>query len=136
MTIAPSSLPPRLQNRRVLVVEDDFLIGDALTEVLEAQGAVVIGPIGWTFEALAVIGERAPGFDIAVLDVDLHGERSYPIADALISRGIPFVFTTGYNAEAVEPAYRNHIRYEKPLSGTALVAGLAAMIEACGQDPD
>ena len=133
MTDVPVS--PRLQNRRVLVVEDDFLIGDALTEVLEAQGAVVIGPIGWPVEALAMIRERAPQFDIAVLDVDLHGQRSYPIADALISLGIPFVFTTGYDAEAVEPAYQKHVRYEKPLSGTALVAGLAAMIEAGGREP-
>ena len=130
MTDAPPS--PRLQNRRVLVVEDDFLIGDALTEVLESQGAVVIGPIGWTVEALAVVQERAPRFDIAVLDVDLHGERSYPIADALVSRGIPFVFTTGYNADAVEPAYRAHRRYEKPLSGMALVAGLAAIMDDAG----
>ncbi len=130
MTGDPSMpCPPKLQNRRVLVVEDDFLIGDALTEVLESQGAVVIGPIGWTVEALAVVQERAPRFDIAVLDVDLHGERSYPIADALLSRGIPFVFTTGYNADAVEPAYRAHARYEKPLSGSALVAGLAAMMD-------
>ncbi len=130
MTDVAPRPPPCLQNSRVLVVEDDFLIGDALTEVLEAQGAVVVGPIGWTCEALDVVRELAPRFDIAVLDVDLHGERSYPIADTLLSRGIPFVFTTGYNAEAVEPAYRAHPRFEKPLSGSALVAGLAAIIEA------
>ena len=132
MTDPSPPLRPRLQNRRVLVVEDDFLIGDALTDVLESQGAVVIGPIGWTMEALAVVREGAPRFDIAVLDVDLHGERSYPIADVLLSRGIPFVFTTGYNADAVDPAYRAHARYEKPLSGTALVAGLAAMMDEDG----
>ena len=129
MTTA-SPHPQPLRNRRVLVVEDDFMIGDVLAEVLESQGAMVVGPIGRTGEALVAVQEQAPRLDVAVLDIDLHGERSYPVADALLSRGIPFVFTTGFNAEALAPAYRKHARLEKPLSGTALVAGLVAVLEA------
>ncbi|MGI4747456.1 MAG: response regulator [Janthinobacterium lividum] len=118
-----------MQNRRVLVVEDDFLIGDALSELLQSVGADVIGPIGWATEALAMASQPSLAIDIALLDVDLHGVRSYPIADALIDRAIPFVFTTGYHCDVVEVRYRDYPRYEKPLSGRALVATLASMLD-------
>jgi len=118
-----------LRNRRVLVVEDDFLIGDALSELLQGVGADVIGPIGWAAEALAMANQPNLAIDIALLDVDLHGVRSYPIADALIGRAIPFVFTTGYHCDIVEARYRGYPRYEKPLSGRALVATLASMLD-------
>lgn len=129
MAEAPFGSPGCLQNRRVLVVEDDFLIGDALSELLQDVGADVIGPIGWATEALAVASRPGLLIDIALLDVDLHGERSYPIADALIGRSIPFVFTTGYHCDIVEARYRSYPRCEKPLSGRALVATLASMLD-------
>ena len=119
----------RLQDRRVLVVEDDYLIGDALSEMLQSVGAEVVGPIGWAAEALAAVQEEGFAVDIALLDVDLHGERSYRIADALMARGVPFVFTTGYHGDVVEPSYRGYPRCEKPLSSRILVETLAAMLE-------
>lgn len=119
---------PSLRGRRVLLVEDDFLIGEALSDLLTEAGADVLGPVGWAGEALALV-ERGDGpIHVAVLDVDLHGQRSYPVADALMARGIPFVFTTGYNGKAVDPAYRDHPRHEKPVSGRVLLANLAAML--------
>ena len=117
------------------MVEDDFLIGETLVEALQDQGATVVGPIGWVAEALTAIRDPASRFDVAVLDVDLHGRRSYPIADALAARGIPFVFTTGYDAGAVEPAYREHARLEKPLSATALIARLAEILRRRPDNP-
>lgn len=121
--------PGCLLNRRVLVVEDDFLIGDALSDLLQQSGAEVIGPIGWIADALAMVQRPEVAIDIVLLDVDLHGERSYCIADALVSRAIPFVFTTGYHGDVVDARYRGYPRYEKPLSGRALVATLASMLE-------
>lgn len=129
MAEASIGSPGCLQNRRVLVVEDDFLIGDALSELLQGVGADVIGPVGWATEALAMAKRSDLAIDIALLDVDLHGERSYPIADVLIGRAIPFVFTTGYHCDVVEARYRDYPRYEKPLSGRALVATLASMLD-------
>ncbi|WP_419730585.1 response regulator [Lichenicola sp.] len=119
----------RLQDRRVLVVEDDYLIGDALSEMLQSVGAEVVGPIGWAAEALATVEEADFTVDIALLDVDLHGERSYRIADALMARGVPFVFTTGYHGDVVEAQYRGYPRCEKPLSGRILIETLATMLE-------
>lgn len=62
--------------------------------------------------ALAAIAERP--FDIAILDVNLEGELSYPVADELELRGIPFLFVTGYGAQAIPQKYRRHTILQKP----------------------
>ena len=113
-----------LQGRRILVVEDEFLVAQSLVDMLEAEGATVLGPLGWLDEAVVFLG-RDSAFDGTVLDVNLHGQSSYPIADALIERGVQFVFTTGYDAEALSEPYRVYPRCEKPLHEQALIAALA-----------
>ncbi|WP_205880241.1 response regulator [Lichenicoccus roseus] len=116
-----------LSGRRVLVVEDDFLIAEALCASLEFAGAVVVGPLGSVSDAIRLLRQDDPAIDIAVLDVDLHGEKSYAVADVLAERGVPFLFTTGYNVDAVDVAYRDYPRCEKPLSERALFAALQPM---------
>ncbi len=116
----------QLRGRRVLVVEDNFLIAGAVCDALEAIGAVSLGPIGQVDEALRFLAASRGGIDFAVLDVDLHGEKSYPIADALVARGLPFVFTTGYSADAVDAAYRDYPRCNKPFNERDLFAALLA----------
>ena len=97
----------------------------ALTELLESVGAAVLGPIGWPDEALSFIEENESAFDCVVLDVDLHGLPSYPVAEALARRGIHFVFTTGYDAKALHEDYRRYPRCEKPIQEQAILAALA-----------
>ena len=116
-----------LAGRRILVVEDDFLIAETLADVLLAAGAVVAGPVGTASEAQAVLAEAGLALDAAVLDIDLHGQKSYAVADAMIRRGIPFVLTTGYDANAVDAAYRHLPRCEKPVTSRAILAALAAL---------
>ena len=116
-----------LAGRRILVVEDDYLIAETLAEVLAAAGAVVAGPVGTADEAHAALAEQGSALDAAVLDIDLHGEKSYAVADAMIRRGIPFVLTTGYDANAVDPAYRHLPRCEKPVTGRAILATLLGL---------
>ena len=116
-----------LAGRRILVVEDDFLIAETLAEVLAAAGALVTGPVGTADEAQAVLAKPDPAVDAAVLDIDLHGQKSYALADAMIRRGIPFVLTTGYDASAVDAAYRHYPRCEKPVTRRAILAALAAL---------
>jgi DNA-binding LytR/AlgR family response regulator len=115
-----------LQGRRILVVEDDFLVGQTLLAMLEDAGAVVLGPIGWAHEALAFVANNQDQFDSAVLDINLHGEKSYPIADELVKLNVDFVFSTGYGANAVDPKYRNFKRCEKPFTLNMLVQALAS----------
>jgi CheY-like chemotaxis protein len=116
-----------LENRRILVVEDDFLVAQSLCAMLEEAGARVLGPIGWADEALAFVEREAGALDAAVLDVDLHGERSYAIADALTRQDVRFVFATGYGAEALDPAYQGYPRCEKPFEPTVLLNALCRL---------
>ncbi|TCM50798.1 CheY-like chemotaxis protein [Rhizobium sp. PP-F2F-G48] len=83
-----------LAGKRVLVVEDEMLVAMTLEDTLIDLGLVVVGVAMHLEEAL----ERASHerLDVAVLDINLNGERSYPVADMLQARGIPFIFASGY----------------------------------------
>jgi DNA-binding LytR/AlgR family response regulator len=99
--------------------------GLGITEQLEEAGAQVVGPIGWLDEALTFIKDNGAAFDGAVLDVSLHGKKSYPIADALAANGVYVVFSTGYGADAVDGDYRRYPRCEKPFTQDELITALA-----------
>ena len=114
-----------LAGRRILVVEDEFLVAEYLGEILRSAGAEVLGPVGRVSEALEFLRDEAGPLDAVVLDVNLHGQSSFPIADELIRRGVRFVFTTGYDGGAIEAAYRAYPRCEKPFREDALLAALA-----------
>lgn len=85
-----------LANRRILVVEDEFLIAAMLCDMLQDHAAVVIGPAATVHDALQLIQDHP--IDAAVLDMNLNGDWSDPVAEELKQRMIPFVFTTGYGA--------------------------------------
>jgi len=114
-----------LVGRRILVVEDELLVAEYLGEILHGAGALVLGPLGRVAETLAFLEEHKDGLDAVVLDVNLHGQSSFPIADVLIRRGIRFVFTTGYDGAAMDEAYRSYPRCEKPFREEALLAALS-----------
>ncbi|MTH64220.1 GAF domain-containing protein [Paracoccus sp. DK608] len=86
-----------LEGRRVLLVEDQVLIAMSLEAELTDHGMVVLGVAPSVKKALAMIEQDAP--DLAVLDLNLRHETSVPIAEALMARGIPFVFATGYGRD-------------------------------------
>lgn len=119
--------PGTLQGRVILLVEDEFLLAEVVSEALQEAGAVVIGPVGWVDEALALVARHNNTLFAAVLDINLHGTMSYPVADALMAYGIPVVFTTGYDADAIEVAYQGCPRCQKPLRAEALLSTLAAL---------
>jgi CheY-like chemotaxis protein len=114
-----------LKGCRLLVVEDEYLVAADLTASLESLGAEVIGPAASVEEALSLLDTNGGRLDGAVLDINLQNERVYPVADVLTARGIPFVFTTGYDAAAVPTAYAWAPRCEKPVDKTQLVRWLS-----------
>src|SRR5471032_1103864 len=92
-----------LSGRRILVVEDEVMVAWALEDMLTGLGCAVVGPAARVKQALAMISAGA--IDAAVLDVNLNGEKSYPVADALAVLGVPFVFSTGYNKNNLQGGY-------------------------------
>ena len=85
--------PISLVDRRVLVVEDEYLIAMEMAHCLRATGAEIVGPVANAQQALALI-EAGP-LDAAVLDVNLRGETVYVVADRLCERRVPYLFATG-----------------------------------------
>ena len=81
---------------RVLIVEDEAIVAITAEDMLEELGHAVAGVAGSLAEALALV-ERG-GFDLALLDINLNGTQSLPVARALRARGLRFVFATGYGA--------------------------------------
>ena len=103
-----------LAGRRVLVVEDEYFLADDMAQALRKLGAEIVGPVPTLDKALALLA--AEPIDAAVLDINLKGQTVYPVADALIERGVPFVFATGYSQAEVPPTYRDVPRWEKPFN--------------------
>src|SRR5687767_11352289 len=89
-----------LANFHLLVVEDEYYIADDIAQALWRLGAEVIGPAADRDEAVSFL-EAATRIDGAVLDINLHGQPIYPVADLLRARGVPIVFATGYGAAAI-----------------------------------
>jgi len=116
-----------LNGARILVVEDNFLAAEVVRDLLESGGCSVVGPVGRIADALRLAENEV--LDGAILDVNLNGERCFPIALALRQRGVPFVFLTGYDDEAIIPIeLRPARRLGKPVLGPQLMAVLAEVI--------
>ncbi|MCW6534054.1 response regulator [Sphingomonas lycopersici] len=119
-----------LQGCRILIVEDEFLLADDLAHVLDDAGATVLGPVPSVRDALELIaGEKA--IDFAVLDVNLHGDMVFPVADALVARSVPFVFAIGYDEWSLPERFFTVPRLEKPFRPERLSSKLEPLI-SCG----
>src|SRR5450759_4812834 len=112
--------------RRVLVVEDEVLVAWLLEDMLADIGCAVVGPATSVNQALAMIDAEA--IDVAVLDVNLNGQLSYPIADALAARGVPFVFSTGYDKDRMLDGYKTFPVLQKPFHQSELSDILAKLL--------
>lgn len=107
---------------RVLVVEDDYCIARDIARMIARLGCDVVGPAPGVEAAMNLLETERPA--AAVLDIDLKGRAVYPLADALLQRGVPFVFITGYDERDIPIAYRGVRRLTKPCLTAALMAAL------------
>ncbi len=119
----------RLTGRRVLVVEDEALVAMLVEDALLDAGAAVLGPAATVSEALLLLSKENP--DVAVLDLNLAGETSTPVADVLAQRGVPFVVATGYGAEGLPPSHSHVPVLAKPYDPDDLTAALSRL---CNMD--
>jgi DNA-binding NtrC family response regulator len=120
--------------RRILVVEDELIVSWLLEDMLADLGCVVIGPVANVAQALDLIENL--DIDAAVLDVCLNGEFSYPVADAMMARGLPFIFATGYDKGRLLPDYRACVVLQKPYQAADLRGALLAVVPREGLDSD
>lgn len=101
-----------LTGKRVLVVDDNAFLALDLEMVLEESGCVVIGPAPTVEAALALVAAEPP--DAAILDIDLGGSNSAPVADALAGLDVPFLFISGYGQDMVPTAHAGRPLLAKP----------------------
>jgi CheY-like chemotaxis protein len=114
--------------RRVLVVEDEMMVAMLIEDVLTDNGFEIAGFATNVAQALELVGTA--DFDAAVLDLNLAGVETYPIATELTRRGIPFVFSTGYGAAGLNGDYKTVPVVQKPFEDHQLVH---AVDEAIGR---
>lgn len=108
--------------RRVLVVEDEALVAMLVEDALLDAGFAVIGPAATVEEAIELIGRETP--DAVVLDLNLAGEVSTPVADELAARRIPYIIATGYGASGLPEGHRNAPVLAKPYDPVELTTML------------
>lgn len=121
-------LKDALQGLHILVVEDDYFLADDLRRELRGAGVKTFGPVASVQGGLKTL-EQSTTLDAASLDVNLGGEYVYPLADALIARAVPFLFTTGYDQAMIPKAYAHIRRLEKPITPPEVLTELAKLLE-------
>jgi CheY-like chemotaxis protein len=113
---------------RILIVEDEPLVGMEIAEALQEAGFAVLGPVSSNADALALLMEQ--GCDAAVLDVNLGRETSEPLALKFKAEGVPFVTLTGYAPDQTPAAFREAPLLTKPILTEVLIAELASIARA------
>jgi CheY-like chemotaxis protein len=115
-----------MQGKRVLVVEDESLVAMLVEDLLAELGCTVSGSPATVADALAAVA--GGGFDVALLDVNLAGERVDPVADALVACQVPFAFASGYGAAGVPAAHADAPIIAKPFRLQDLAQALASAL--------
>lgn len=114
-----------LKGQRILVVEDEYFLADDLVQALTRVGVLVIGPASTAQAALVLLESAAP--DLGILDINLKGDISFAVADAMAERNLPFVFATGYDESTIPERHAGRPRWQKPFDARELLKTLAEL---------
>lgn len=117
-----------LNGARVLVVEDEAAISMLLEDMLLDFGCTVVGPAARLSTALEMA--QVENFEVAILDVNVAGEPIYPVAEAIVKRNLPIVFSTGYGGAGIREPFRDRPVVQKPFSQADLKRTLLAAVAA------
>ena len=115
-----------LSGRRSLVVEDEMLVLIMIEDMLADLGCESVTAAATINQALILIDAQI--FDFAMLDMNLNGNQTYAVADALVARGVPFVFSTGYSQQSLREGYRNRPILRKPFKQRDLVDSVTRLL--------
>jgi len=113
---------------RVLVVEDEFILATELMQELNDAGITAIGPASTLDDGQRLFREAAR-VDGAVLDISLHGEMVYPLADELQARSVPFLFATGYDMDTIPDRFSHVQRHAKPVYIDKVIAAISGVMD-------
>lgn len=116
-----------LTGRKVLIIEDEHMVADAMADQLRQHGAEIVGPAA-TIPCAADLIARHPDIDAALVDVNLQGLYSFALADDLYKRGIRFAFLTGYDSGMIPERFAEVRRYQKPCSPHRVVSALESWL--------
>jgi CheY-like chemotaxis protein len=115
-----------LSGQRVLVVEDEMMVLMMIEDMLADLGCESVTAAATVDQALAQLDAQV--FDAAILDMNLGGNKSFPVADALSAREVPFVFSTGYSGRDMRDGYRDRPVLKKPFRYEELVGILTRLL--------
>jgi CheY-like chemotaxis protein len=115
-----------LAGRCILIVEDDMMIRLTLEDMLVDLGCASVGAAATIEQALSLIETHR--YDAATLDVNLNGKISFPVAAALVVRGVPFAFSTGYGDQFLREGYTDRPILKKPFGSTELASILTDIL--------
>lgn len=114
-----------LSNARVLLVEDEYYLAVELAEAIQRSGGKVNGPFATAEEGVASLAADIP--DRALVDINTGGGPSFALAEALLERGVPFAFLTGYDADAIPSRFGEVERIEKPADSRIVLEALSLL---------
>jgi two-component SAPR family response regulator len=123
MATRQSAMPAGLHGRWIFIVEDDCVTAMDLAETLSAAGARVVGPAGTIKTAFELL-HREPPLDIALLDIEVEGSFVFDLADELVRRDVPIIFTTGYERSEIPARFHAARHCEKPVGIAAIARAL------------
>jgi DNA-binding NtrC family response regulator len=117
---------------RILVADDDALLSMLIGDWLNEAGCDIVGPVSSVANALELVAQEGHLLDGARIDLQLTDGNSYPLADVLAQRGIPYAFVTGHGVGGLAPAYRQALTLSKPF----MIEELQVMVERlCSSRP-
>lgn len=112
---------------KVLIVEDEGFVALMIEDMLQDFGCEIVASVARLTEAKGIA--TTAEIDLAVLDVNLGGQPSFPIAEILRDRGVPFVFSTGYGQDGLSQEFADVPLIAKPFSATELQQTIALVLE-------
>lgn len=116
-----------LDGLRVLLVEDEAIVSFLVEQMLVDLGCTAVWHAGSVADALKTLDRERP--DAAVLDVNLGGEKAFPVADHLDDAGVPFIFATGYRQTGMPKKWVSKPLLNKPFNRERLAAALQAALD-------
>jgi two-component SAPR family response regulator len=119
MNVAHNVPPQHLRGCRILVVEDEFLAAEELSDFVLNRGATLVGPFPSLTKGLMGWAESDP-VHVALLDIKLRDQVVYSLADALIARGVVVIFITGYAKSLLPDRFADREHIQKPFDIEAL----------------